>query len=238
MLRNLINAVCLITALTGITVNATDRAEEFPNLVIIDHPLVEHKLTLMRDKETDTPTFRRLLREVAMLIGYEVTRIFPTKQVEVTTPLTKTKSRVIDEDQIVIVPILRAGLGMAEGLHQLIPNSREGHIGLYRDPTTKKAVEYFFKIPEIENRIFVVVDPMLATGNSAIYGIQQLKERGIPEDRIILMSLVAAPEGVRAFHTTHPGVKVVTGALDDHLNDHAYIVPGLGDAGDRLYGTK
>lgn len=211
---------------------------EFPNLYIVDHPLVQNKLTMIRNKDTDTPTFRKLMREIAVMIGYELTRTLPTTNIDIETPLAKTKSTVIDEHQIVLVPVLRAGLGMAEGLHQLIPTAREGHIGLYRDPQTKKPVEYLIKLPEIKEQTVIVVDPMLATGNSAVYAVSKLKESGIPAERILFMALVVAPEGIRTFQKAHPDIPVYAAALDEKLDDHAYIVPGLGDAGDRLYGTK
>lgn len=211
---------------------------EFPNLFIVDHPLVQHKLTIMRQKSTDKTTFRQLMREVAMLIGYEVTSSLPTSMAQIVTPLASMKAKVIDEDNIVIVPILRAGLGMADGLLQLIPTAREGHIGIYRDPQTKKPVEYLVKLPEIKDQIFIVVDPMLATGNSAVHAVSTLRDRGIPSNRIVFMALIAAPEGIRTFQKAHPNIPIYAAALDEKLNDKAYIVPGIGDAGDRLYGTK
>jgi uracil phosphoribosyltransferase len=211
---------------------------KFPNLHIIDHPLIQHKLTMMRDENTGTLMFRQLLVETALLMGYEITRSLETKEVEIKTPVAATVGRKMSENQIVIVPILRAGLGMADGLHQLIPTARVGHIGLYRDPETKKPVEYYFKIPKVEDQIFIVVDPMFATGNSAIHAVKLLTEKGIPPQRILFMALVAAPEGIEKFQITYPDVKVFVAALDEKLNDHAYIIPGLGDAGDRLFGTK
>ena len=211
---------------------------EYPNLYIVDHPLVQNKLSTMRQKATDTPTFRKLMREIAVMIGYELTRTLPTTSIDIETPLAKTKATVIDEHQIVLVPILRAGLGMAEGLHQLIPTASEGHIGLYRDPQTKRPVEYLVKLPEFKNQTVIVVDPMLATGNSAAYAVSKLKERGIPAERILFMALVVSPEGIRTFQKAHPDIPVYAAALDEKLDDHAYIIPGLGDAGDRLYGTK
>jgi uracil phosphoribosyltransferase len=239
MYRIIVSLVYLIV-FNVMTANATSiiKYPEFPNLFIVDHPLVQHKMTIMRQKNTDTPTFRRLMREIAVMIGYELTRTLPTATIGIETPLAKTKAKIIDEHKIVLVPILRAGLGMAEGLHQLIPTAREGHIGTYRDPQTKMPVEYLIKLPEIKDQTFIVVDPMMATGGSGIHAVQKLKERGIPGERIRFMALVAAPEGIRAFQKAHPDVQVYAAALDEKLDDHAYIIPGLGDAGDRLYGTK
>ncbi|MFN7709975.1 MAG: uracil phosphoribosyltransferase [Holosporales bacterium] len=208
------------------------------NLKVLDHPLIQEKLAQMRCKETPKPLFRQLLKEIALLIGYEVTRALPTYHATIETPLAKMTTTRVDEDKVVIVPILRAGLGMAEGLNILIPCAREGHIGLYRDPNTKQAVEYMTKLPDAEGRIFILVDPMLATGNSAAYAVDVLNKHGVPDDRIIFMALVAAPEGVAVFTKAHPSVPIFTAALDERLNDHAYIVPGLGDAGDRLFGTE
>lgn len=211
---------------------------EFPNLFIVNHPLIQHKLTLMRETETGNLKFRQLLREIGILLGYEITKSLPTKSVEIQTPLAKTTGKNILENQIVIVPILRAGLGMAEGIQELIPTAHTGHIGLYRHQETKKPVEYLFKMPKIGKQTFIVVDPMLATGNSAIYAINRLIKAGVAPSQILFMTLLAAPEGVRAFQEAHPSIPVFTAALDEKLDDHAYIVPGLGDAGDRLYGTK
>lgn len=212
--------------------------KEFPSLSVLDHPLIQHKLSMMRDKSTPTTLFRQLLREVALLMGYELTRDLPMTTQEIETPLTKMQAPVIKGKKIAIVPILRAGLGMADGLMELLPAARMGHIGLYRDHETKRPVEYYVKLPEPEGRIFILVDPMLATGHSAAAAIDTLNKRGITDDNIRMMSLVAAPEGIRVVQAAHPTVPVFVAALDSHLNESAYIVPGLGDAGDRLFGTK
>ncbi|MBI2256853.1 MAG: uracil phosphoribosyltransferase [Proteobacteria bacterium] len=212
--------------------------KEFPSLSVLDHPLIQHKLSMMRDKSTPTTLFRQLLKEIALLMGYELTRDLPMTTQEIETPLTKMDAPVIKGKKVAVVPILRAGLGMADGLMELVPAARMGHIGLYRDHETKRPVEYFVKLPEPEGRIFILVDPMLATGHSASAAIDTLNKRGISDDSIRLMSLVAAPEGVRVVQTAHPTVPVFVAALDSHLNENAYIVPGLGDAGDRLFGTK
>ncbi|MBK8158222.1 MAG: uracil phosphoribosyltransferase [Rhodospirillaceae bacterium] len=212
--------------------------KEFPTLSVLDHPLIQHKLSMMRDKSTPTTLFRQLLKEIALLMGYELTRDLPMTTQEIETPLTKMDAPVIMGKKIAVVPILRAGLGMADGLMELVPAARMGHIGLYRDHETKRPVEYFVKLPEPEGRIFILVDPMLATGHSAAAAIDTLNKRGISDDNIRLMSLVAAPEGVRVVQAAHPSVPIFVAALDSHLNELAYIVPGLGDAGDRLFGTK
>ena len=212
--------------------------KEFPSLNVLDHPLIQHKLSMMRDKNTPTTLFRQLLKEIALLMGYELTRDLPMTTQEIETPLTKMDAPVIKGKKIAVVPILRAGLGMADGLMELVPAARMGHIGLYRDHETKRPVEYFVKLPEPEGRIFILVDPMLATGHSASAAIDTLNKRGIPDSNIRLMSLVAAPEGVRVVEAAHPSVPIFVAALDSHLNENAYIVPGLGDAGDRLFGTK
>lgn len=212
--------------------------KEFPNLSVLDHPLIQHKLSMMRDKATPTTLFRQLLREVALLMGYELTRDLPMTTQEIETPLTKMQAPVIKGKKIAVVPILRAGLGMADGLMELLPAARMGHIGLYRDHESKRPVEYYVKLPEPEGRIFILVDPMLATGHSAVAAIDTLNKRGITDDSIRMMSLVAAPEGIRVVQAAHPAVPVFVAALDSHLNESAYIVPGLGDAGDRLFGTK
>jgi uracil phosphoribosyltransferase len=211
---------------------------EFPTLHVIDHPMIRHKLSLMRDKRSPTILFRQLLKEIALLMGYELTRNLPVTTERIETPLTAMEAPVIAGKKVVIVSILRAGLGMADGLLDLIPSARMGHIGLYRDPQTKRPVEYFVKLPEPEGRLFIVCDPMLATGYSAVAAVDILNKRGVADSSIRFMALVAAPEGVRVFVKAHPTVPVYAAALDDHLNDHAYIVPGLGDAGDRLFGTK
>ena len=210
----------------------------FPSLHVLNHPLIQHKLTLMRDVTTSTRTFRELLKEIALLMGYEVTRDLPLTFEEIETPLCKMKAPVIAGKKLVIVPILRAGIGMADGLLQLVPSARVGHIGLYRDPKTLKPVEYLVKLPPVDDRLFILVDPMLATGNSAAAAVDTLKKNGVPENKIIFLALVAAPEGVRVFTGLHPDVPVYVASLDEKLNDHGYILPGLGDAGDRLFGTK
>jgi uracil phosphoribosyltransferase len=211
---------------------------EFPNLHVLDHPLIQHKLSLMRDRRTPTIQFRQLLREIALLMGYEITRNLPVTQERIETPLTAMDAPVIAGKKVAIVSILRAGLGMADGLEALIPSARMGHIGMYRDPKTKRPVEYFVKLPEPEGRLFILCDPMLATGHSAAAAVDVLNKRGVPDEQIRLLALVTAPEGLRVFFKGHPKVPVYAASLDDHLNDHAYIVPGLGDAGDRLFGTK
>jgi len=211
---------------------------DYPNLFILSHPLIQHKLTLMRDRKRSTSAFRALLREIALLMGYEITRDLPLTTERIETPLTAMDAPVLAGKKLSIVPILRAGLGMAEGLHDLVPSAREGHIGLYRDHDTKQPVEYLVKLPEPEGRIFILVDPMLATGNSAAHACDVLNRHGVEDANIRFMALVAAPEGVRVFHAAHPEVPVFTAALDSHLNENAYIVPGLGDAGDRMFGTK
>lgn len=207
------------------------------NLHIIDHPLIQHKLTIMRKTNTSSKDFRQLLDEISMLMGYEVTRDLPLEEVEITTPVARAKAKQIAGKKLAIVPILRAGLGMVDGLLSLVPVARVGHIGLYRDPETHLPVEYYCKLPpNIQNRLVIVVDPMLATGGSASDAIKMLKDKGCTDIR--LMCLVAAPEGVAKVEADHPDVPIFTAALDERLNDHAYIVPGLGDAGDRLFGTK
>ena len=206
-------------------------------LIVMDHPLIKHKLTYIRDKNTGTKEFKELVSEVAMLMGYEVTRDMELEEIEIDTPLTKMKSEVIAGKKVGIVPILRAGLGMVEGMLNLIPAAKVGHIGLYRDPETLKPVEYYCKLPkDVEERKLIVLDPMLATGGSAIAAIDFLKDRGAKNIKFV--GLIAAPEGVKALQDAHPDVDIYLGALDERLNEHAYIVPGLGDAGDRLFGTK
>ena len=205
-------------------------------VTVIDHPMIQHKLTIMRDIKTGTKDFRELLEEIAMLMAYEVTRDFETKDVEIETPLTRMTGKAIAGKTLAIVPILRAGLGMVDGLLSLVPTAKVGHIGLYRDHETHKPVEYYCKLPDdIQNRFIIVTDPMLATGGSASDAVRMLKDKGCADIR--LMCLVAAPEGVKAFHEEHPDVPVFTAALDERLNENAYIVPGLGDAGDRIFGT-
>jgi uracil phosphoribosyltransferase len=211
--------------------------QQFPNVTVVDHPLVQHKLSLMRNKETSTANFRRLLREVALLIGYEITRDLPLETRGIETPVGPTQAPFIEGKKLVIAPVLRAGLGLADGLLDLIPSARVGHIGLYRDPKTLQAVEYYCKLPEdVAERLVLLCDPMLATAHSASAAVKLLKDRGVK--RIRLLCLLAAPEGLRTITGEHPDVPIYTGAIDSHLNDHAYIVPGLGDAGDRLFGTK
>ena len=206
-------------------------------LHVIDHPLVQHKLTIMRRQGTSSKDFRELLDEIAMLIGYEITRDLPLEDIEIETPVSRTKAKRIAGKKLAIVPILRAGLGMVDGLLSLVPVARVGHIGMYRDPETHMPHEYYCKLPpDITNRLTIVVDPMLATGGSASDAIRMLKEKGCKQ--IKLMCLVAAPEGVAKMQADHPDVDIYTASLDECLNDHAYIVPGLGDAGDRLFGTK
>lgn len=206
-------------------------------LHVIDHPLIQHKLSYMRKKETGPKDFRQLLDEISMLMGYEVTRDFPTKEIEIETPICKTKVNIIAGKKVAIVPILRAGLGMVDGLLNLVPVAKVGHIGLYRDPVTHNPVEYYCKLPnDIEERVVIVVDPMLATGGSSADAITKLKEHGCKNIR--LMCLVSAPEGIKKVQGEHPDVDIYTAAVDERLNENAYIVPGLGDAGDRLYGTK
>jgi uracil phosphoribosyltransferase len=213
-------------------------SDAFPNLHVLDHPLIQHKLTLARQEGISTNQFRRLLREIALLMGYEVTRDLPLEHKTIQTPITEMEAPQIQGKKVVIVSILRAGLGMASGLQELMPSAREGHIGLYRDHETKRPVEYMVKLPEPQGRLFILVDPMLATGHSAAYAVDVLNRHGVPDSNIRFLALVAAPEGIKVFQEAHPEVPVYTAALDDHLNDDAYIVPGLGDAGDRLFGTK
>lgn len=204
---------------------------------LIDHPLIQHKLTIMRDKHTPSKAFRELLDEISMLMGYEITRNLPLEEVEITTPIQKAKFKKIKGKKLALVPILRAGLGMVDGLLRLVPVARVGHIGLYRDPETHLPVEYYCKMPpDIDKRLVIIVDPMLATGGSAADAITMVKNRGAKN--IVLMCLVAAPEGVEKVLNTHPDVDIYSAALDEKLNDHAYIIPGLGDAGDRIFGTK
>lgn len=204
---------------------------------IMDHPLIQHKLALMRDKNTGSKDFRELVKEIATLMAYEVTRNLQLKEVEIETPLCKTKAKILLSDKISIVPILRAGLGMVEGILDLIPTARVGHIGLYRDHETLQPVEYYFKLPlDDKDRELIVVDPMLATGGSSNAAIEFIKQRGIKN--IKLMCLIASPEGIEAVQNKHPDVDIYVAAVDSHLNEQAYIIPGLGDAGDRLFGTK
>lgn len=205
-------------------------------LHILDHPLITHKLSIMRNKKTGSKDFRELLDEIAMLMGYELTRELPLEEVTIETPLTKMKAKMITGKKLAIVPILRAGLGMVDGLQRLIPVAKVGHIGLYRDEVTHKPVEYYCKLPpDIQDRFVIIVDPMLATGGSAADAITILKKRGCKQIRF--MCLVASPEGVKCLQDKHPDVDVYMAALDEGLNEHAYILPGLGDVGDRIFGT-
>lgn len=206
-------------------------------VMVLDHPLIQHKLTLIRDKETGPKEFRELIEEMALLMAYEVTRDLRLEDIEVKTPVGLAKCKTIAGKKLAVVPILRAGLGMVDGILKLIPTAKVGHIGIYRDPVTLEAVDYYCKLPEdIEERVIILVDPMLATGVSAAAAIDFLKEKGA--GNIKLVCLIAAPEGVKVVSETHPDVEIYVAAIDDCLNEHAYIVPGLGDAGDRLYGTK
>jgi len=204
---------------------------------VLDHPMIQHKLTYIRSQETGSKEFRELVEEVAMLMTYEVTRDLPLEEVEVQTPVSKAKCKVIAGRKVGFIPILRAGLGMVGGMLKLIPAAKVGHIGLYRDPDTLEPVEYYCKLPtDLTERDLIVIDPMLATGGSASAAIKFLKNRGVKN--IKLMCLIAAPEGIQRVQTVHPDVNIYVAAIDEKLNDHGYIVPGLGDAGDRLYGTK
>ena len=204
---------------------------------VIDHPLVQHKLSIMRDKNTGSKEFRELLNEIGMLVAYEVTRDLPLQDVEVETPICKCTTKMLAGRKLGVVPILRAGLGIVDGILSLVPAAKVGHVGLYRDPETKKPVEYYCKLPaDAQERLLIVVDPMLATGGSSIAAIQFLKDRGCKNIR--LMCLIGAPEGIKALEEAHPDVDLYIAAVDEKLDDHCYIVPGLGDAGDRLFGTK
>ena len=203
---------------------------------VMDHPLIQHKVTLMRKKETGSKDFRNLLEEITMLMGYEITRDLPLEDVEIETPVAKMIGKQISGKKLGIVPVLRAGLGMVQGMLNLVPTAKVGHIGLYRDPQTLEPVEYYCKLPDVEDRDFIIVDPMLATGGSASAAITLLKEKGIKN--IKLMCLVAAPQGVQKVNADHPDVRIYVAALDDKLNDQRNIVPGLGYAGDRIFGTK
>ena len=206
------------------------------NVHVIDHPLIQHKLTIMRMKETCTKDFRELLEEISMLMAYEITRDFPLKEVEIETPICKCKEKMLAGKKVGVVPILRAGLGMLNGVVNMIPAARVGHVGMYRDPKTLKPVEYYCKLPgDVAERTLIVVDPMLATGGSSSAALSLLKEKGAKH--IILMCLVAAPEGIRVINKEHPDVPLYVAAVDEKLNGKGYIVPGLGDAGDRIFGT-
>ncbi len=204
---------------------------------VVTHPLIQHKLTLMRRKETPTALFRQLLREIALLLAYEVTRDLEMTESEIETPLEEMAAPVLKGKKLCFVSVLRAGNGLLDGMLDLLPSARVGHVGLYRDPETLVAVEYYFKAPhDLGDRLVIVVDPMLATANSGIAAVQRLKDAGAK--RMKFLCLLAAPEGVNMFNAAHPDVDLYTASLDSHLNDHGYIVPGLGDAGDRMYGTK
>ena len=206
-------------------------------VLVFDHPLIQHKVTLMRKKDTNNKEFRELAREVVTLMGYEATRYLPLTDVEIETPICKTTQKMLAGEDIAIVPILRAGLGFVDGMLALYPNAKVGHVGLYRDPDTHEPVEYYCKLPaDCNEREVFVVDPMLATGGSSVAAIQMLKDKGCK--KIHFMCIIAAPEGVKRMQEAHPDVDLYVGALDDHLNENAYIVPGLGDAGDRIFGTK
>lgn len=203
----------------------------------VDHPLVGHKLTILRSKETPTSVFRQLMREVATLLCYEVTRDLPLEDVEIETPVTRMRGKRLAGRKLVFTPILRAGMGMLEGMLELVPAARVAHIGMYRDPKTLRPVEYYFKAPvDVSERLVIVIDPMLATGYTAVAAIDRLKQHGVKEIRFVCV--VAAPEGVEVLRSAHPDVPIWTASVDERLNDHSYIVPGLGDAGDRIYGTK
>jgi uracil phosphoribosyltransferase len=206
-------------------------------VIVVDHPLVAHKLSLARDKTTPSVQFRKLTHEISLLLGYEVLRDLPMERRAIETPVGPMETAFLKGKKLVFVPILRAGMGLLDGLLELVPSARVGHVGLYREPATLQAVEYFLKVPEnLAERLVVVCDPMLATGNSAVAAASRLKERGARD--LKFLCLLAAPEGIQAFHGQHSDVPIFTAAIDRHLNEHGYIVPGLGDAGDRLFGTK
>jgi len=227
----------IIIKIMIIMLNFSGMEKYMSTLHVMDHPLIAHKLTIMRDKDTGSKDFRQLLNEIAMLMGYELTRDLPLEDVVVETPICKSTQKMISGKKLAIVPILRAGLGMVDGLLSLMPVAKVGHIGMYRDPETHQPVEYYSKFPaDIDERIVIMVDPMLATGGSAVDALTMLKARGCTNLRF--MCLVAAPEGVEAVQKAHPDVDIYTAALDECLNENAYIVPGLGDAGDRIFGTK
>jgi uracil phosphoribosyltransferase len=210
----------------------------FPNLYILNHPLIQHKLSHMREHDTSTRTFRELLREITLLMGYEITRDLPLTTRSIKTPLVTIDAPVIAGKKLAVVPILRAGIGMSDGLLELVPSARVGHIGVFRDPDTHEPVEYMVRLPDTTERTFILCDPMVATGNSAVHAIDVLKKRGVPDEQILFLALVAAPEGVQVFQDAHPHVRLFVASLDSHLDEDAYIIPGLGDAGDRIFGTK
>ena len=211
--------------------------EKMENVYIMDHPLIKHKISMLRDKSTGTNEFRKLVEEIGILMGYEALRDLPTEEVEIETPIETCKTPMISGKKLAVIPVLRAGLGMVNSILTLVPSAKVGHVGLYRDPVTHEPHEYYCKLPEdCDKREVFVVDPMLATGGSAIAAIQMLKDKGVKNIR--LMCIIAAPEGIEAFEKAHPDVDVYIGAKDEKLNEHKYIVPGLGDAGDRIFGTK
>jgi uracil phosphoribosyltransferase len=221
---------------THATLDRSERHER-RGVTVVDHPLVQHKLSLMRDKRRSTKGFRQLLNEIGMLLAYEVTRDLPLETIEIETPLTTMQAPQIAGKKLVLAPILRAGVGFLDGMLSLVPSARVAHIGLYRDPDSLQAVEYYFKAPsDLADRMVLVLDPMLATANSAVAAIDRLKERGAKDLRFVC--LLAAPEGIERVRGTHPDVPIWTAAIDERLNEHGYIVPGLGDAGDRMYGTR
>lgn len=209
----------------------------FPTTHVVDHPLIQHKLTLMRRTRTPANEFRQLLREISMLLAYEVTRDMPLEMIEIETPLATMQAPVLSGKKLCLVSVLRAGGGILEGMLEVLPAARVGHVGLYRDPATLQAVEYYLKLPrDISERTAIILDPMLATGNSAAAAVDQVKAAGCQSIKFVC--LIAAPEGLKVFHEAHPDVPVYTASIDSHLNDHGYIVPGIGDAGDRIFGTK
>ncbi|MEM9624755.1 MAG: uracil phosphoribosyltransferase [Pseudomonadota bacterium] len=215
----------------------TKQGSSGEHVTLVDHPLVQHKLTLMRQSETTTVKFRQLAGEIALLLAYEVTRDLPLTTIDIETPVAPTKAPALAGKKLCLVSILRAGNGLLDGMLDLVPSARVGHVGIYRNPETLEAVEYYYKVPEdLAKRLVVVVDPMLATGNSAVAAIAKLKKDGA--EQLKFACLLAAPEGIRQMQDAHPDVPIITAAVDERLNDHGYIVPGLGDAGDRLYGTK
>ncbi|MCO4863398.1 uracil phosphoribosyltransferase [Cupriavidus sp. WGlv3] len=228
-----------MTAVPAVEALAPDPADpaSLSGVMVVDHPLVQHKVTLVRSEETTTDNFRRLVREISQLLTYEATRDLAMETIAIRTPIAATQSRVLSGKKLCLVSILRAGNGFIDGMLDLLPAARVGHIGLYRDPETLEPIEYYFKMPEdIQERMVIVVDPMLATGNSAIAALNRLKEAGVTTMKYVC--LIASRPGLRALRTAHPDVGIVTAAIDDTLNEHGYIVPGLGDAGDRLYGTR